>query len=251
MAYVNNSRYQNPTDVILPIFIGLAVTSIVPITHLAIFNRILYTPNVVVDRKTCKNTCWDTMFKAGYERKYGAYKHIYFNTTTETMEIWIMSVLTFIYLYECVKYLVNLHLKKKLRYAFALLYVISIYPNYYTFWMYFNYINDNFYSQFYHQLFFSMTEFVSSCVLIYLCKQDRRPHWIPVLTVVSIAVCHALVSASDQFISNVILQQGTSIQWSRDLGLMSSDVLNIFVPVWVYMKYNRKQKCCRGLSQVY
>ena len=166
------------------------------------------------------------------------------------MEIWIMSVLTFILQYECVKYLVNLHLKKELRLAFALLYVVSLYPNYYTFWMYFNYINDNFYSQFYHQLFFSVTEFVSSCVLIYLSKRDHRPHWMAVLTVVSIAVCHAMVSASDQFISNVILQQGTWNQWRRDLGLMSSDVLNIVVPVSVYLRYNCEHKHPQGLFQV-
>ena len=243
MASVNISRQQNRTGVILPIFIGLAVITIVPVIHITIVNKILYMPSFAVDRKTCRNTCWDTMFKAGYEQKYGGYKHVYFNTTTETMEIWIMSVLTFIYLYECVKYLVNLHLKKELRLAFALLYVVSIYPNYFTCWVYFNYINDNFYSQFYHQLFFSITEFVSSCVLIYLCKKNHRPHWIPVFTVVGIAVCHALVSASDQFISNVILQQGTRNQWSRDLGLMSSDVLNIVIPVWVYLRYKREHKC--------
>ena len=40
----------------------------------------------------------------------------------------------------------------------GLLFLVNIYPHYYAWWVFWNYINDAFYVQFTHQLFFSATE---------------------------------------------------------------------------------------------
>ena len=37
----------------------------------------------------------------------------------------------------------------------------SVYPHYYAWWAYFNYINDDFYEQCIHQLVFTVTEVIA------------------------------------------------------------------------------------------
>ncbi|RXG63742.1 hypothetical protein Avbf_05775 [Armadillidium vulgare] len=44
----------------------------------------------------------------------------------------------------------------------------SIFPHYYSYWSFFNYWNDEFYKQFYHQLYFTITELISTAAVLYL-----------------------------------------------------------------------------------
>lgn len=92
-----------------------------------------------------------------YESGIGSYKHMYFNATENVFKIWTITVVAAITLYECVKYLVSLLTRNKIRYSMLILFVSSIFAHYYGWWMYTNYYNDSFYSQFYHQLFFSVS----------------------------------------------------------------------------------------------
>ena len=55
----------------------------------------------------------------------------------------------------------------------AILFFSSIYPHYYAWWSYFNYYNDDFYSQCWHQLFFTVTEMVSTVLVLHLVDKNN------------------------------------------------------------------------------
>ena len=54
----------------------------------------------------------------------------------------------------------------------VLLFISAIYPHYYAWWAYVNYYNDDYYKQFWHQLFFTVTELVSTITVFSLVKRD-------------------------------------------------------------------------------
>lgn len=92
-----------------------------------------------------------------YESGIASYKHMYFNATQNTMKIWVLTVLSIIALYECTKYLIRLIFANSVRYSMILLFCLSIFSHYYAWWAYVNYYNDDFYSQWNHQLFFTVS----------------------------------------------------------------------------------------------
>lgn len=79
-------------------------------------------------------------------------------------------------------------------------------------WSYFNYWNDEFYSQWYHQLFFSLSELVSTCLILQLADVQTPVTLLPVLPVVAIAAIHIVVATTDQFVVNVVQGQGSTHQ---------------------------------------
>lgn len=96
-------------------------------------------------------------FKGTYESGIASYKHMYFNATQNSLKIWILIVLGIIALYECTKLLIFLIIQNKVRYSMILLFGMSIFSHYYGWWAYINYYNDEFYSQWNHQLFFTVS----------------------------------------------------------------------------------------------
>lgn len=78
------------------------------------------------------------------------------------MKIWILTVIAIIALYECVKHLITLIIAKSIRYSMVFLFCLSIFSHYYAWWAYVNYYNDDFYSQWNHQMFFTVSEDVES-----------------------------------------------------------------------------------------
>lgn len=94
-----------------------------------------------------------------YESGIASYKHLYFNATENTMKIWILTVIAIICLYECAKHLISLMITKSVRYSMIFLFCLSIFSHYYAWWAYVNYYNDDFYSQWNHQMFFTVNNF--------------------------------------------------------------------------------------------
>lgn len=92
-----------------------------------------------------------------YESGIASYKHMYFNATQNTMKIWVLTVLAIIAFYECTKYLIRLTIANSVRYSMILLFCLSIFSHYYAWWAYVNYYNDDFYSQWNHQTFFTVS----------------------------------------------------------------------------------------------
>ena len=89
-----------------------------------------------------------------YEKPPGSYKHFYFNCTYNTLAIWLVVLIGFILLYESVRSLVPLicYNRRLLRYEMLALFASSLYSHYYGWWGTINYINDDFYEQWGHQV---------------------------------------------------------------------------------------------------
>lgn len=79
-------------------------------------------------------------------------------------------------------------------------------------WSYFNYWNDEFYAQWYHQLFFSLSELVSTCLILRLADMQTPVTLLPVLPVIAVAAVHIVVATTDQFAVNVVQGQGSTHQ---------------------------------------
>jgi len=216
---------------LLPIFIGLLLPILIPFIQFGLIYRLWDEYNKPVHRDYCQNTCWDTAFKAGYETGAGSYKHVYFNVTIQTWVMWIMTISVVVAVYECVKHLVWLVMAGRARLNMLVLFLLAIYPHYYAWWAYFNYYNDDFYDQFGHQLFFTVTELASTLMVLHLADSSVGVTPGKLLVIITIAATHIACSGWDQFVGNVLKREGMLHQVLRDIGFMLPDILHIVVPV--------------------
>lgn len=164
----------------LPGICGSLGPALIPPAHIAILWFFWQNYARYVDQRFCTCSCWDTVFKGlwdklkllcflcitkleiynhlgTYESGIASYKHMYFNATQNTLKIWVLIVLGIIAMYECIKLLVFLIIQNKVRYSMVVLFGLSIFSHYYGWWAYINYYNDEYYSQWNHQLFFSVS----------------------------------------------------------------------------------------------
>jgi len=131
----------------LSFLFGLTVPLVLPILQFGFVYRLWEEHAVEVKRDYCQNSCWDTVFKAGYETGAGSYKHIYFNATWQTGAMWALTLFAVLLLYEASKHLLGVWFAGRLRWRMAILALASIYPHYYGFWTLWGYLNDDFYEQ--------------------------------------------------------------------------------------------------------
>lgn len=214
-----------------------------------------------VNQDTCTCSCWDNVFKAGYESGIASYKHLYFNCTYNTAVIWVISVIFFLGIYEAIKYIIDLYLKGIffqhsifngvrdemsqfcvsgiLRKRILILLAFSIYPHLYSWWMYFNYYNDEFYEQFWHQMLFTVTELISTLTVLTLASEEDALSHKKLLLILSIGLSHILISSWDQFVINVIRGHGEAHQVLRDVGFMLSDVINVSFSLYEFHRERR------------
>ena len=133
-----------------------------------------------------------------------------------------------IFLYESTKYLVNLARNGKLSLRPTIILLASVYPHYYTWWSYLNACNDDFYDQFVHQTIFSLTEAISTGLVLPMCDNTRPAQPRHLLAVAAVALFHVTASGYDQFVENVLWSSGQWHQFSRDVGFMVTDLI-VFV----------------------
>ncbi|XP_046419043.1 uncharacterized protein [Neodiprion pinetum] len=185
-----------------------------------------------VDKRYCSCSCWDTVFKGSYESGVASYKHMYFNATANTIKIWFMIVVGIIIFYESVKDLAWLAMQCRLRFRMLILFGTAVFSHYYSWWVYINYWNDEFYSQWYHQLFFTATELLSTILVVHLADAKNPITHRKAFGIAAIAIMHILAGSWDQFITNVVRGEGYSHQVIRDLGFMIPDILHVAIPLW-------------------
>lgn len=137
---------------------------------------------------------------------------MYFNATTNTLKIWATIVLGIILFYEVTKHLAWLCLEGRLRSGMFLLFLSAVFSHYYSWWVYINYWNDDFYSQWYHQLIFSATEFISTLMVIHLADEKNTVTRRKAFVIVGIALSHIFAAGWDQFITNVVRGEGSDHQ---------------------------------------
>ncbi len=83
--------------------LAIAVPVMIPAIQFGVVFRLWDQYNKPVNRDLCQCSCWDTVFKAGYETGVGSYHHIYFNATANTLVIWSLTVASVVALYEAVR----------------------------------------------------------------------------------------------------------------------------------------------------
>ncbi|XP_034952000.1 uncharacterized protein [Chelonus insularis] len=216
--------------------VGIIAPLIVPPLHIIFLYHFWKEFSRDVDRQYCSCSCWDTVFKGSYESGVASYKHMYFNATPNTFKIWAIIVIGVITFYETSKYLTWLAFQKCLRLGMLILFISAIFSHYYSWWVYINYWNDDFYSQWYHQMFFSITELISTILVLNLANRKNPISHRKALSISSIGLLHIFAGSWDQFIRNVFRGEGYAHQVIRDLGFMIPDILHVFIPL-CYVKW--------------
>ena len=156
--------------------------------------------------------------------------------------MWTITVVMIIAFYESTKYLQRLIQAHKVRPPMLLLFLCTVYPHYYTWWSFFNAWNDEYFEQFFHQLVFSITELISTLLVVKFCHRDCELDPRSLLAIMSVASLHILASCTDQFVTNVIEAKGQWHQTTRDLGFMIVDALHILIPAIELVNYANTNK---------
>lgn len=234
----------NYKDKVFAFLAGALTLIILPYLHIGVFHLMIWVPNKpAISKNNCTCSCFDTVFRGAYESLgTTGYKHVYFNATWQTFRIWMVTIIFILMTYESIKYVIPLARKRQLRLTMFALYIINIYPHYYSWWSYFSYYNEDFYRYFKHHLWFTMTEVITTCIVLNLTDiRNEIISW-KILAIVSINVMHILVGGMDQFISDVIYGQGRAFHKARNIGLMIPDCLHVIIPLWELYKYVKRKE---------
>lgn len=213
-------------------FICLTVIVSLPYLHLGIIHSLIFPGKPKVDRKSCTCSCFDTVFRGAYQSPGpSSYKHVYFNATWQTHRIWLFTVIFVLMAYESIKYVVGLLYNKLIRPSMLLLFLINLYPHYYSWWSYFSYYNEDFYNYYKHHMMFTITEIIATCLVLNLTDiRNKVVSW-KILAIVSINTMHITIALMDQFFYHVVQGKGTNFQNARDIGLMIPDLCHVIIPL--------------------
>ncbi|CAH1780822.1 unnamed protein product [Owenia fusiformis] len=197
---------------------GVVFVSILPYLHIGVFYKVLHGAKGKVNRTTCSCDCFDTVFRGPYEHPPSGYKHVYFNATINSLKIWIVTVIFIIIIYETLKYLLKLWQQQLLRRKMFYLVAMTTYAHYYSWWSYFGYYNEDFYYQWYHQTIFTITEIISTALVLNLCNEDNPMLPWKLLLIININTAHLITGGVDQFFSQLLSGTGR-VNLSAPLGL--------------------------------
>ncbi|RZF38952.1 hypothetical protein LSTR_LSTR016735, partial [Laodelphax striatellus] len=79
-------------------------------------------------------------------------------------------------------------------------------------WIYVNYWNDDYYSQWNHQLVFTVTELLSTMLVLSLANKNEAFSHYKALAVSVVGLSHIIAGGWDQFVLNVVRGEGRSHQ---------------------------------------
>ena len=205
----------------------------------------------------------------------GQYHHVYFNITWQTGTIWILTIAYILTVYgnfasgtiktktknndqclfvECLRHLIKSVQNGNYNYPYCLTFLASFYTHYFTWWVYVGYFNDDYYEQFYHQTLFTITEIYSTFQIYTIARSKRRP--VELMTniefdqsvfklamILTISTSHLTVGSLDQFIEHNVLGKGEAYQRYRNAGLIISDVVGVFLPLFDLLRIFHYKSC--------
>jgi hypothetical protein len=164
--------------------------------------------------------------------------------------MWLLTIIAVITFYELIKHLFKHWQMSSLRFPYFVLFVSVFYSHYYSWWVYIGYLNDDFYKQWYHQLFFTATEMASTVLVIHFCNSQNDISVPKLFYIILIACVHLSVGGLDQFIKQVLLlSDGFMFQRARNLGFMIPDILHIIIPI-LTLRSQKKSSMRQFLAQV-
>ncbi|KAM3579165.1 hypothetical protein VKS41_008386 [Umbelopsis sp. WA50703] len=211
------------------VFGSVYIATAVVMLSIVGFNTIFldYTP-YDPDKSQCSCDCWDRRFKGEY---YGAtrdYKAIYFNMTSQSVHVFMWTLLYILLVEQFVRKCIHHILDRSIRYHILLLSIPGFYGNYYNWWSTWNYLNDEFYVMFSTQMFFNVTEFIPSLSLYFLLDANAKPSKLLTQASIGISMAHLLLSLSDQGWYHIATISG-KIQ--RDIAFIVSDVVLLVINI--------------------
>jgi hypothetical protein len=97
---------------------------------------------------------------------HSRYKYIYFNMEKQTYIIFCVVAFYIIMAHRAVETLAKLLLSRRLSLYAFIAFSADVFPNFYSCYMHFNYINDNIHHLHAHQTYFSITELIAAFCII-------------------------------------------------------------------------------------
>ena len=222
--------------------LGLLLPILLPYLQFGFVYTLWPMKKETVDRQNCKCHCWDTIFKGTFEKQPAGYHHMYFNVTKNTLYMWAFTIIAVIMLYEATKRIVLLAHQRCLRLPMMALLVASIYPHYFAWWVFINMWNDDFYKQWIHQSYFSITEALSTFMVFSMCDTQQQLNIQRLLIVFAIGLFHIFAGSWDQFVSNVLLGKGDWNQQWRDVALVGLDLSHVIISAWYLLTLHRQHR---------
>jgi hypothetical protein len=190
--------------------------------------------NKEIDKLDCNCDCWDGKFKGEYLYATKQYKSIYFNMTWNTSFVVLWCIFHINLLINYLNYAFELFFISSLNYFVFVESWLLFYGIYYNWWCTFNYINDGFWSMIFTQIFFNITELISS---YYIYKKINKKHKTfktnEILFPLSIALMHILISLFSQGINNISQLKG---MFQRDLAFLLTDFIILIHTFLDYLK---------------
>ncbi|XP_078579069.1 uncharacterized protein LOC144863592 [Branchiostoma floridae x Branchiostoma japonicum] len=219
---------------------------LLPYAHFGVLFELVWPKKPVVDRLSCTCDCWDASFDNSYQTGVGSYRHMYFNVTPQTLKMWTLTVVAVLLTYECVAYVVRVALRRKIRSSMLILLLTTVHSHYYSWWVFVEFYNDDLYLHWWKQLVFTLTEMVSTVVIV--SQLDKAVPLFPraLVAIASIAIFHIVATGKDQFVESVFRSKGKFHQQYRDAAFMTSDVVLLNISSMEMMR----TLFCRGDSTV-
>lgn len=193
--------------------------------------------NKEINKSECTCDCWDGKFKGEYLYSTRQYKAVYFNMTWNTTFVLLWSIFHINLLINYLKYAFDLFFAKSLNYIMFAQSWLLFYGIYYNWWCTFNYINDDFWSMIFTQMFFNFTELINA-YYIYIKinkKQKTLLNIDQILLTLSTALIHILIPLLSQGIFNISQLKG---RYQRDLIFLLTDFLILIYTVKDYLELN-------------
>ncbi|CAH1780823.1 unnamed protein product, partial [Owenia fusiformis] len=241
LGFREDEGRENVRDNLLYFLAGVVFVSILPYLHIGVFDKLVYAAKPKVNRSTYTCNCFDTIFRGPYEYPPSGYKHLYFNATLNSMKIWITTVIFILALNETLKYLLKLWRHQKLRKKMFCLVAMTTYPHYYAWWVYLTYYNEEFYLQWSHQTVFTITEIISTLLVLNLCNTENPMSLWKLLFIININTAHLITGGFDQFYRQLV-STGYIWQNSRNIGLMVPDIFHILICLFEIRRLAKEKK---------
>lgn len=190
-----------------------------------------------VDKQNCECGCWDGFFRGAHARKSKKteYKVFYFNYDTQFIFILFIFLTYAEMLRNCLNKIFNIRYLKNVRILILINLILSIYSNYYGAWSLINYLNDRDYRMVNSQIFFSITELITS--YIYYNRLNRftdentynKVETVESFTILFVSLLHIFIAVGEKILWGFFVKNlSTNYNKVRDLNLIISDILGIF-----------------------
>lgn len=176
-------------------------------------------------KDNCSCSCWDTVSKGRYSHR--GYKYIYLNVEVDTFVIILFSVIFLGFFIDLLTRLIAFAFESR-KYVPEPVIIVAAqsFAHCYSFWMVFNYVNDSWYNYWKSQMFFSLTEIISTLACYHISERSNTPpnftHFHAVAIILGVSAAHLILSWRDQALQHFIGVISADMPW---MGLVARDLL--------------------------